>query len=85
MQKESFFPILILVVSLQISTFTMHRVLIDDGSLADILYLSAYETLGVEETQLLSAFRPLVEFAEETILPIGSVLLHVTLGTYLAM
>lgn len=44
-----------LVVSLQIFNFTMHWILIDNGSLVDIFYFSTYEKLVVEETQLVSA------------------------------
>lgn len=71
-----------LVVSLQISNFTMHCVLIDNGSSADILYLFAYEKLGVEEVHFKSTYGSLIGFAEEAIAPMGYVLLPVNLGTH---
>lgn len=59
----------------------MNCALIDNSSLADILSLSAYEKLGVEEVYLKSTFGPLVGFAGETNAPMGPVLLPVILGT----
>lgn len=77
-----------LVILLQISNFTVHHVQIDNGSSADILYLSAYEKLRVEEVRLKTGSTnasPLVGFAGETIIPRGSILLPVILGTHLAV
>lgn len=55
----------------------MHCVLIDNGSSTSILYWFAYQKLGVDEIQLQTKPILLVGFAEETIIPVGSVLLLV--------
>ncbi|XP_062171004.1 uncharacterized protein LOC133876775 [Alnus glutinosa] len=70
-----------LVVTMVIGNHRIHRVLVDNGSSADILYKSAFDLMKISEDKL-SAFRfPLVGFAGERVMPLGSIELQVTVGS----
>ncbi|GAV63122.1 hypothetical protein CFOL_v3_06643 [Cephalotus follicularis] len=69
------------VVTLQIELFTMKRILLDSGSLADILYKSAFDQLSIPEDQLKSVKTPLIGFVGEMVHPLGSIDLSVIAGT----
>ncbi|GAV65624.1 LOW QUALITY PROTEIN: hypothetical protein CFOL_v3_09139, partial [Cephalotus follicularis] len=70
-----------LVVTLLVELFTMKRILIDNGSSADILYKHAFDQLRIPVDQLKPVKTPLVGFAGETIHPLGSINLSVVAGT----
>ncbi|GAV63701.1 hypothetical protein CFOL_v3_07219 [Cephalotus follicularis] len=59
----------------------MKRILIDNGSSADILYKHAFDQLRIPNDQLKSVKTPLIGFAGETIHPLGSINLSVVAGT----
>jgi hypothetical protein len=64
-----------------IGNHRIHRVLVDNGSSADILYKSAFDLMKISKDKL-SAFRfPLVGFAGEQVMPLGSIELQVTVGS----
>ncbi|GAV59891.1 hypothetical protein CFOL_v3_03422, partial [Cephalotus follicularis] len=69
------------VVTLLVELFTMKRILIDNGSSADILYKHAFDQLRIPADQLKPVKTPLVGFAGETIHPLGSINLSVVAGT----
>ncbi|GAV78514.1 hypothetical protein CFOL_v3_21981, partial [Cephalotus follicularis] len=69
------------VVTLLVELFTMKRILIDNGSSADILYKHAFDQLRIPTDQLKPVKTPLVGFAGETIHPLGSINLSVVAGT----
>ncbi|GAV77941.1 LOW QUALITY PROTEIN: hypothetical protein CFOL_v3_21409, partial [Cephalotus follicularis] len=69
------------VVTLLVELFTMKRILIDNGSSADILYKHAFDQLRMPADQLKPVKTPLVGFAGETIHPLGSINLSVVAGT----
>ncbi|GAV60323.1 hypothetical protein CFOL_v3_03854, partial [Cephalotus follicularis] len=69
------------VVTLLVELFTMKRILIDNGSSADILYKHAFDQLSIPVDQLKPVKTPLVGFAGETIHPLGSINLSVVAGT----
>ncbi|GAV57849.1 hypothetical protein CFOL_v3_01385, partial [Cephalotus follicularis] len=69
------------VVTLLVELFTMKRILIDNGSSADILYKHAFDQLRIPANQLKPVKTPLVGFAGETIHPLGSINLSVVAGT----
>lgn len=63
-----------------IGNHMIHWVLVDNGSSADILYKSAFDLMKIGKDKL-SAFRfPLVGFAGEQVMPLGSIELQVTVG-----
>ncbi|GAV73298.1 hypothetical protein CFOL_v3_16784, partial [Cephalotus follicularis] len=69
------------VVTLLVELFTMKRILLDNGSSADILYKHAFDQLRIPADQLKPVKTPLVGFTGETIHPLGSINLSVVAGT----
>ena len=71
-----------LVVSLRVGDYNMHRVLVDNCSLADILYYPAFQQMRSDREQLVPVNAPLVGFGGMRVFPIGAVTLSVTVGDY---
>ena len=71
-----------LVVSLEIAGYSTRRVLIDNGSSADIIYFTAFQQMKIGKDQLRPIETPLVGFAGTSVYPLGVTSLHVTAGTY---
>ncbi|GAA0151080.1 hypothetical protein LIER_09874 [Lithospermum erythrorhizon] len=69
-----------LVVSPTISNFVVARMLVDTGSLTDILYLRAYDKLGLTRKHLKPVATPLTGFTGHSIHPIWIAELDVTIG-----
>ncbi|GAV86562.1 hypothetical protein CFOL_v3_29992, partial [Cephalotus follicularis] len=69
------------VVTLMVKLFTMKRILIDSGSLTDILYKHAFDQLKITTDQLRPVNTPLVGFAGEMVHPLGSIDLSMVTGT----
>ena len=59
---------------------TMHRVLIDNGSSANIIFASAFDKMGIVMEKLEPVNAHLLGFSREKVLPLGSVQLVLTLG-----
>ena len=70
-------------VSLRVGDYNMHRVLVDNGSSADILYYLAFQQIRIDRKQLVSINAPFVGFGRTRVFPIGAVTLLVTVGDYL--
>ena len=71
-----------LVVSIREGDYNMHRVLVDNGSSADILYYFAFQQMGIDRERLVPTNAPLVSFGGTRIFPLGVVTLAVTMGDY---
>ena len=71
-----------LVVSIQIEDYNMHRVLVDNGSSADILYYPAFQQMGIGRERLIPTNTPLVGFGGTRVLPLGAITLSVVVGNY---
>uniref|UniRef100_A0A2N9GFI3 RNA-directed DNA polymerase n=1 Tax=Fagus sylvatica TaxID=28930 RepID=A0A2N9GFI3_FAGSY len=71
-----------LVVTLTIAGFLTRRVLIDNGSSADIIYLPAYQQMKIDKEQLKPIDIPLVGFTGDKVKPLGVVSLIIEVGTY---
>ena len=71
-----------LVISIRIEDYNMHRVLIDNGSSADILYYPAFQQMGISREWLVPTNAPLVGFGGMRVLPLGAVTLSVMVGDY---
>ncbi|XP_048496334.1 uncharacterized protein LOC125495609 [Beta vulgaris subsp. vulgaris] len=74
-----------LVVSLQISTAMVHRVLLDGGSSANILYKEIFEKMGFDLSSLqISCLKPVsylvIDFTGASVVPEGTIKLVVKLG-----
>ena len=72
----------LLVITLGIEGFATRRVLVDNGSLVDIMYMTAYQQLRLDPKRLRSFNSPLVNFSRDKIYPRGIVTLSVTAGTH---
>ena len=65
-----------------IEDFNTRRVLVDNGSSIDIMYMTAYQQLRVDPKKLRSFNYPLVIFSGDKIYPKGIVTLSVITGTH---
>ena len=62
--------------------YNVHRVLVDNGSLADILYYPAFQQMGIDRTRLIPTNALLVGFGGRRVFPLGAVTLSLTAGDY---
>ena len=69
-----------LVVRAIVANTTVHRVLIDNGSSADIIFASAFDKMGIGREKLEPVNTHLRGFSGEKVLPLGSIQLVLTLG-----
>ena len=72
----------LLVIMLNIEGFDTKRILVDNGSSANIIYLLTFQQLKLDPSRLRSFDSPLVSFSEDRVYPKGIVTLTVTVGTY---
>ena len=71
-----------LVVSLRVGDYNVHRMLVDNGSSADILYYPAFQQMGINRARLTPTHAPLVGFRGTRIFPLGAITLSETVGDY---
>ena len=71
-----------LIIMLRMEEFTMHRVFVDNGSLASIIYLPAFQLMKLNKERLQPFTSPLVSFIEDRVIPKGIVKLTIIVGTY---
>jgi hypothetical protein len=71
-----------LVVTMTIAGFITRRVLIDNGSSADIIYLPAYQQMKTDKERLRPIDIPLVGFTGDKVRPSRLVSLTIEAGTY---
>ena len=69
-----------LVVRAVMANKTVHRVLVDNGSSADIIFASAFDKIGIGREKLEPVNTHLRGFSGEKVLPLGSIQLVLTLG-----
>ena len=72
-----------LVTMLMIERFNTRRILMDNGSSADIIYLFTFQQLKLDPGRLRSFESPLVSFNGDKVYPKGIVTLTATVGSYL--
>ena len=68
-----------LLVRAIVANTTVHRVLIDNGSSADIIFASTFDKMGIERENLEPVNAHLRGFSRENVLPLGSIQLVLTL------
>ena len=71
-----------LVIMLTIEGFNTKRILVDNGSSANIIYLPAFQQLKLDPKRLRPFDSLLVSFSGDRVYPRGIVTLTVTVGTY---
>ena len=69
-----------LVVRAIVANTTVHQVLVDNGSSADIIFASAFDKMGIGREKLEPVSTHLRGFSGEKVLPLGSIQLVLTLG-----
>ena len=71
-----------LVVNVRVGDYNVHRMLVDNGSSADILYYPAFQQMGINKARLTPTNAPLVGFGGTRVLPLRVITLSVTVGDY---
>ena len=71
-----------LIIMLEIKGFNTRRVLVDKGSSADIMYMTAYQQLRLDLKKLRPFNFPLVSSSGDRIYPKGIVSLSIIAGTH---
>ena len=71
-----------LVVSIRVGNYNVHRMLVDNGNSADILYYPAFQQMGIDRTQLIPTNALLVSFGGTRVLPLGAITLSMTVSDY---
>ena len=69
-----------LVIKAIVANKTIHRVLVDNGSSANIIFVSAFDKMGIGREKLEPVNTHLRGFFGERALPLGSIQLVLTLG-----
>ena len=69
-----------LVIRAVVANKTIHRVLVDNWSSADIIFVSAFDKMGIGREKLEPVSTHLRGFSREKGLPLGSIQLVLTLG-----
>jgi len=72
----------LLVIMFMIEGFNTRRILVDNGSFIDIIYLSAFQQLKVAPERLHPFDSPLVSFSGDKVYPKGIVTLTITIGAF---
>ena len=72
-----------IVIMLVIEGFNTTRILMDNGSLVDIIYLSAFQQLKLDPGRLRPFDSSLISFSGDKVYPKGIVTLTVTMKAYL--
>ena len=67
---------------LTIEGFNTRRILVDNGSSMNIIYLSTFQQLKLDPGRLRPFESPIVSFSGDRVYPKGIVTLTVTVGSY---
>ena len=70
-----------LVVTLRIGGYDVKRVMVDQGSEAEIMYPDLFNGLGLKLKDLTTYDSPLISFNRKVVIPRGQIRLHVQVGS----
>ena len=71
-----------IIITLLFADYTTRRVLVDNGSLANILYYPAFQQMKLGRDQLHPVHSPLVGFGGMKVQPVGTITLPVVVEAY---
>ena len=71
-----------LVITMNIADFTTRRVMVDNSSSADILYLPVYQQMKLDKEKLRPMRAPLVGFTSDKVCPVCIITLPITISIY---
>ena len=71
-----------LVITTRVANRNVHQLMVDDGSVVDILYLDAYKKMGLTKSALSVATSPLYRFMRDHIILKGMSKIAVTVGKH---
>ena len=71
-----------IVITLLIADYTTRRVLVDNGSSADILYYPAFQQMRLGRDQFRPVCSPLIGFGGMKVQPVGTITLPVVVRSY---
>jgi hypothetical protein len=69
-----------MVITTHINKWDVIRIIIDNGHQAEILFLSAFDHMGLDKNQVRETTKPLYGFEGKKVLPIGFISLLVSFG-----
>ena len=72
-----------IAITLLIADYTTRRVLVDNGSSADILYYPTFQQMRLGRDQLRPVNSPLVGFRGMKVRPVSTITLPMVVGAYL--
>ncbi|XP_065632803.1 uncharacterized protein LOC136068904 [Quercus suber] len=70
-----------LVVTIRIGGYDVRRVMVDDGSAAEVMYTDLFRRLNLKPEDLTTYSSPLVDFKGKSVAPLGMVRLPVQTGS----
>ena len=69
-----------LVITIEVANSVVHWLLVDNGSVVNILYWDAYQKTGLRRANLTPTISPLYGFTRDSVIPERTIKLVVTLG-----
>ena len=72
-----------MVITGRVANSNVHRMLVDNGSTVDIIYLDAYKRMGLSESKLSPMTSPLYGFTGDHVISKGTIKLTVKMGDHL--
>jgi hypothetical protein len=70
-----------MVIVVHIYRWDITKILIDNGSQVEILFLATFDKIGLDRKQLKEPSKPLYGFSRKRIEPVGAITLPVSFGT----
>ena len=71
-----------LVITVRVGNSNVHRMLVDNGSAVDIIFLDAYKRMGLIESKLSPMTSPLYKFMGDCVILKGTIKLEVAVGEH---